>query len=114
MPCFLAKGQAGRRAYEVCNAHSELSAFERTSKARLSQEPDGTIRAHFASADDQKAVLDGIAPTETDVEDGVAGSAELSQITGSASEVDWVNVKLQDPEVKLAVRTCVPLTHVRV
>ncbi|KAI5360855.1 putative ribosomal protein L50, mitochondria [Septoria linicola] len=95
--------QAGRSVYEVCNAHSGENFLGRTAKARLSQELDGTIRVHFASPEDQSAVLEGITATGTNVESSVVGPEELNQIEASVIEVDWVDVKLQDPEIKLAI-----------
>lgn len=111
--------QAGRSTMEVCNAHPQGSLIEHTTKAQLSQLNDGALQVHFASAQDQEAVLAGIESgnplripetpkQKIDLERARAKpedlATELTQIRSSESDVDWVDISLQDVELKLAVR----------
>lgn len=111
--------QAGRSPMEVCNAHPQGSLIEHTTKAQLSQLNDGALQVRFASAQDQEAVLAGIESgnplripetpkQKIDLEQARAKpkdlATELAQIRSSESDVDWVDISLQDVELKLAVR----------
>lgn len=110
--------QAGRSTLEVCNAHPKGSLVEQTTKARLSQAEDGTLQVQFASPQEEEAVLAGIESSspfritkktkqKVDLERSEIKPAdlvkELAQITKSETEVEWVDISLQDPELKLAV-----------
>ena len=104
---------------EVCNAHPKGSLIEQTTKARLSQAEDGSLQVHFLNPQDEEAVLAGIESnspfritkktkqkvdlerTEIKPEDL---ATELAQITKSEAGVEWVDISLRDPELKLAVR----------
>lgn len=104
---------------EVCNAHPKGSLIEQTTKARLLQAEDGSLHVQFLSPQDGEAVLAGIESnspfritkktkqkldlerTEIKPEDL---ATELAQITKSEAGVEWVDISLQDPELKLAVR----------
>lgn len=111
--------QAGRSPMEVCNAHPQGSLIEHTTKAQLSQLNDGALQVRFASAQDQEAVLAGIESgnplripetpkQKIDLEQARAKpedlATEITQIRSSESDVDWVDISLQDVELKLAVR----------